>query len=297
MQTNNKVNKHKRKVGGFRGFITILVDEYKTSLMSGLGIGIFACIISLLTIFVIKDDAFSRDLYNQIQNPNKGSFSEWQSTQMWRFLGQSLVQVSMIMTIGRVFQVLRDKSTLDKNRVAFLTNKNTSVTFAKMFADVTIFFIPIFLVITIGLPVMASKGAPIDIELVGKVIAYGIAITVVYAISSIGLKWINTLSISKVKKFIIFASWTLASLGLAIIGGMVIGILAGADHSLNLPQHIRDNQILISLIPIANFLTPLLTAYGMTDIWTIFPMIGMSLLTLIIVWKPFSKLQKTYLTT
>ncbi|RTZ68610.1 MAG: hypothetical protein DSZ21_01390 [Tenericutes bacterium] len=94
----------------------------------------------------------------------------------------------MIMTIARIFQVLRDKSTLDKNRVAFLTNNKNAVTLAKMISDVTIFLLPIVFVIAIALPVLNSKGAPVDTELIGKVIAYACAITILYTISSIGLK-------------------------------------------------------------------------------------------------------------
>jgi len=299
--------------------MTLIGDEYKTSLFSGLATGLFACIVALLTIFVIKDDAFSLERYHTtgafkavitstpitenalkalMSDPSaKQGFSDWQDTQMWRYLGQSLVQASMIMTIARVFQVLRDKSTLDKNRVAFLTNNKCAVTFAKMFADVTIFIIPIIIVIAVGLPIISSKGAPVDAKLTAKVLSYSLAIATVYVASTIGLKWINTFSISKVKRFMIFATWLLSSLGLAIIGGMVIGVLNGADHSLNLADHIHDNQILISLLPIANFITPLLSAYGMIDIWTVTPLIGMTLILLISIWIPFSKLQKTYLTT
>ena len=320
----------------------MLRDEYKTSLMAGLITGIFAAIVALIGVLVIKNGSFSESTYFKMMSLNSGglkfsdnlnlpqslssspnipeiihwlnkeipnwkdvppsdnngiSFNLWQTNLMWRHLGQSLVQVTMIMTIARIFQVLRDKSTLDKNRVAFLTNNKNAVTLAKMISDVTIFLIPIVFVIAIALPILNSKGAPVDIELIGKVIAYACAITILYTISSVGLKWINTFTISKVKKFIVFGIWALSSLGLAIIGGMVIGVLNGADRDLNLGEHIHDAQIYLAVIPVVNFITPLLTAYGMIDIWTISPMIGMSLIVLISIWKPFSKLQKTHLTT
>ena len=341
MKTKLKNNSSKNiRVGGVRGFFSLLGDEYKTSLMAGLITGIFAAIVALIGVLVIKNDSFSEDTYLKMmmQNPaalkflkhldpnisqsstqeiitllNQGfsnwkdtslpnnifgiTFNLWQTNQMWRHLGQSLVQVTMIMTIARIFQVLRDKSTLDKNRVAFLTNNKNAVTLAKMISDVTIFLLPIVFVIAIALPMLNSKGAPVDIELIGKVIAYACAITILYTISSIGLKWINTFTISKVKKFIVFGIWALSSLGLAIIGGMVIGVLNGANRDLNLGDHIHDAQIYLAVIPVVNFITPLLTAYGMIDIWTISPMIGMSLIVLISIWKPFSKLQKTHLTT
>jgi len=47
---------------------------------------------------------------------------------------------------------------------------------------------------------------------------------------------------------------------------MVIGVLNGANRDLNLGDHIHDAQIYLAVIPVVNFITPLLTAYGMIDI-------------------------------
>ncbi|RTZ68611.1 MAG: hypothetical protein DSZ21_01395 [Tenericutes bacterium] len=78
MKTKLKNNSSKNiRVGGVRGFFSLLGDEYKTSLMAGLITGIFAAIVALIGVLVIKNGSFSEDTYlNQMimQNPATSKF-------------------------------------------------------------------------------------------------------------------------------------------------------------------------------------------------------------------------------
>ncbi|NQZ66150.1 MAG: hypothetical protein HRT99_02980 [Mycoplasmatales bacterium] len=211
--------------------------------------------------------------------------------QTWGQIARAYSTVVMWAIGLRLFSILRDKSTLDKNRVAYLTNHKSAVLFGKVVADALIFLVTILLVV-ISAPILLvyyNKGELID-GATSKIIIYVIGFLAFYMVIAMGMRLIDSKIRGKVKKGITMAIWLLFTAVAYIIASIVVGIKFEEYQS-----WFREFETIIAFIPILNITTPFLVLYDLTPLWSILPLVGYAVIGISIFWVPLSTSLKEYL--
>ena len=106
-------------------------------------------------------------------------------------LGEVISQ-GVIYTLGlRITLLLRDNSTLDKNRALFLTMDKKQVVFGKVLADALLFFSSIILILIVGpLVVVYKNGGVLSDGVISQMVVFGFSMLVFYSFISVGLRYI-----------------------------------------------------------------------------------------------------------
>jgi hypothetical protein len=114
-----------------------------------------------------------------------------------------LIQGAIFSLFVRVFSILRDNSTMDKNRISFITHNKNVVVFTKFFVDLLFFIINIGSICLIApISIYYYLGGEFTNDIYLNITKFFVSILFVYIFISIGIKLLNN-SISNNKKRLI----------------------------------------------------------------------------------------------
>ena len=204
-----------------------------------------------------------------------------------------LIQGAIYGLFVRVGSILRDNSTLDKNRVSFLSHNKNLVAFAKIVVD--------FLLFAINMGLLCLLTPTLIINILGGVFSdesysiltrFFISICFVYLFSSFGMRLINASLPFGKKKTIILGMWILMTIGYYIVGSSM------TNNNQFYAFYVTNIDILI-YIPFLNLIIPHLYAseIGNLELIHSVPLILHAIILVQIPWFIFSSNLKTSLCT
>ncbi|MCP4336895.1 MAG: hypothetical protein GY679_03575 [Mycoplasma sp.] len=190
----------------------------------------------------------------------------------------------------RIFSIIKNKNSADRNRIMYINyNKNTVLFFKLLMSSFMFMFIVggadsigIFLVKIVG------KGY-INANITKQLLTQLFGIFVFYWFIQIFLHFILSYINSKKIKAISIASWLLSTAFLYIILSIVLGV----RRELN--DVIVNNVYVFSFIPIINIVVLPLVLYGIIPLWTIIPISIQMIIAIGLIWKPTASSVKNYL--
>ena len=277
-------------------------SEFKSKWTGGVIIGILVAIL-IPQIGPLASGAIEVNPQEALVNPL--ALQRATMAQIGRIFAEGLLY-----SLGfRLFSVLKDKTTLDKNRASYLAFSKGKVLFAKIFADVMLFALTIALTVTIGIVTIINKnGGEVSDDFYSRVAMYMVGAIIFYAITSYGMRIIQAAlsEKSKVVSGFALAGWILATMGVYVVLSIVTGVVKGSETVMvngapvskttwPIQQFFVDNKLIISLIPFANIPTISLVLYGSVPLCTIVPIIGYSLIAIGLTWNKMASLVKEYL--
>lgn len=219
----------------------------------------------------------------------------------WSQVGRLVSDAVMYTIIFRLISVLRDGTTLDKNRVAYLTHSKGKVLFSKIMADAIQFIGTIIFVVTVGLLIIIYKNNGVLVSAFYQQIAVFIgSMFVFYILIVIGLRTIQYLIENKMIRNTALVIWFTITIVnyimMAIIAGVVTKHVVG-DPALHYPvqEWISDNVKWLMFVPFLNVMTISSALYGAVDLWATLPLVAYTLIFAIAIWKKLSTKAKEFL--
>ncbi|CAM9146902.1 hypothetical protein MYMA111404_03895 [Mycoplasma marinum] len=212
------------------------------------------------------------------------------SRMSFAILGQ-VFSTSILYSLGRgIFTALRDKNSIDKNRVMYMNYGKGKLLFFKLLSE-TMFFL--FIVITadvLGIILVKYVGkGTIDLNLIKQLIVQLIGIAVFYFFIQVGVRFITSRIDSKTTMGIVLAIWLLSTAFLYVVLSIVLGVKPDSV------QVISDNKYAFTFTPIANIVVLPLVLYGYLPMWTIIPFIVYLTIAIGLVWRILTPSVKDYL--
>ena len=207
----------------------------------------------------------------------------------WGMLGAFVSQGVIYSLSLRIILLLKDNSTLDKNRALFLNMDKKQVVFGKVIADALLLFMSIVLVLIIGPIVVIYKNhGTLSNGVYGQLILFAFSMLFLYLLISVGLRYIVSTFKGR-RKWVLFSIFitltAMTYLALSIVTGLVDPVR----------DVFVDNKMIFMFIPFMNIGYTSLVLYGLVPMWTIVPLIIEILIFMIIIWKPLSTSVKEYL--
>ncbi len=275
------LNFNKNTNRNFKNLYIVMISELKSKLNAvSLVMMFMSWFISMLPIFLIGE--FSVNAKGPISIEN----------QTWSQIARAYSTVVMWATGLSLFSILRDNSTLDKNRLTYLRYNKSSVLLGKIFADTVVFFATIMFVVILApiFLVNLNHGKLID-GAISKITLYVIGFLFFYILIVMGMRFIDSKNKKKLNKGLFMSLWLLFTVVAFIASSILIGIKFN-DYK----DWFIDHKILVSFIPILNITTPFLILYDLLPLWSAVPLITYSVIGIIVFWKPLSSSLKEYLT-
>ena len=202
-----------------------------------------------------------------------------------------LVQGISYTILIRLFFIFKDKNTLDKNRLSFLRYSKNLVSFMKIFVDVLLFFIHVFLLMFMGVMIVIHhlNGSFPNQEYYNliKILA---SLTVFYAFTTYGVKLINSFFNNNFYKKILLGLWLVATAGYYLICSPML-----LDDTF--AKFYEDNAKWIIYIPFLHLLKSSIILYDIYYYeWVqLIPMFTLTTLFMGITWSLFTRSFKEYL--
>lgn len=222
-------------------------------------------------------------------------------TETWAQVGRLVSDAVMYTIIFRLISVLRDGTTLDKNRVAYLTHSKGKVLFSKIMADAIQFIGTIIFVVTVGLLIIVYKNHGVLVSAFYQQISVFIgSMFVFYILIVVGLRaiqyFIENKTIRNTALVIWFAITIVNYIVMAIVAGLVTKHVAG-DPLLHYPvqEWVSDNVKWLMFVPFLNVMTISSALYGSVELWATLPLIGYTLLFTVAIWRKLSTKAKEFL--
>ena len=213
------------------------------------------------------------------------------NSQTFRHVSQAISTIVIYSLINRIRLILTDRSMFDKNRASFMSFKSTHVVFSKVFADVLLYILPVILMAIIAPQVVFAKGGSFkDSEWISKLTLNILAVTFVYLITSVGMRFIWTHKMQKKHKIISLSFWILLTSAWMVISAIMFGV-----KQIEWADIFTDNKYVFAFVPFFNLSTPWLVFYGVLPSWTIVPMIVYTIAFSVAVWKVLSINTKQFL--
>lgn len=219
----------------------------------------------------------------------------WIKVETWNIIGR-LFSEGIIYSLGfRMFLVLRDKSTLDKNRASYLKYSSGKVLFAKTLADSLQFLISLLLISVIGVAIVINynKGVVVD-GFYQHAALYVFAMFMFYIFITVIMRLIQYTISDKVIRVISLTLFVILTIGTYLVMSIVTGVVM-VDGRLVVKNYIVDHQTIFAFIPFVNIVLMPLLLYDAVDMWTLVPIITYSLIVVIMVWWKLSRTTKEFL--
>ena len=262
---------------------------------------LFALVIPLLAIFATENyDANFKD--NWVWRQRKESLSAEDYDKVIELqkiiLSNALMPIVLIQgtiygLLVRMGSILRDNSTIDKNRVSFLNHNKNLVSFAKLIVDFLMFAINMLLLCFIT-PLLITNylGGVLSDKSYWLLAKFFISICFVYLFISFGMKLINAWISNRKKKIIMLGIWILMTLGYYIVGSSL-------TNEKNFYAFFVTNIDILIYIPFLNLIIPHLyiAEIGNLELIHSVPLILYSIALVQIPWVFYSTKLKTYLCT
>ena len=205
--------------------------------------------------------------------------------------GRYLVQGITYIILMRIVFVFKDRNTLDKNRLSFLKYNKHLVSFIKIFVDVLLFFVHVFLLMFLGVIVVINhlNGSFPDQEYY-NLIKILVSLTVFYAFTTYGVKLINSSFSNNFYRKIALGLWIVATAGYYLI--CTVALL---DPTF--AKFYQDNFEWTIFVPFLNLLSPAIILYDVYyyDWVELIPMFTLVTLFMGITWSLFTTSFKEHL--
>ena len=206
-----------------------------------------------------------------------------------KMLGEIIAQ-GVIYSLGlRVSLMLKDGSTLDKNRALFLSMNKRQVVFGKVFADVLLFVATVGAIAIIGpLLIVYKNGGVLSSGIISQIVIFIIAMTCFYAFISVGSRFIVSAIRGKIK-WAVFSLFMIATVLAYLVLAIVVPGVGKVKH------FYIDNKLYFSFVPFTNIGYLSMVLYGTAPLWTAVPLIVESAIFIVAIWWPLSTSVKEYL--
>ncbi len=189
-----------------------------------------------------------------------------------------------------VFSTLRDKNSVDRNRVMYIGFNKHSILFSKIFMASLMFIMVVVSADVIGIALVKIVGKGyISTQFVKQLCLQLVGMFVFYFFIQIVLRLITARITSKKIKGFASATWLLSTAFLYVVLSIVLGVVPEAVTT------IKNNQYLYSFMPIINITILPMVLYGNVEAWTIAPFIIEYSIIIGLVWRPTSSAVKNYL--
>ncbi len=280
----------------------ILKSEFANQFIPMKIIGmIFAIGIPIITIFATEnfDDQIQSDWRWEIKkkalSPKEYDDGVYfvKVTLAANLLPAILIQGAIFSLFVRVFSILRDNSTMDKNRISFITHNKNVVVFTKFFVDLLFFIINIGSICLIApISIYYYLGGEFTNDIYLNITKFFVSILFVYIFISIGIKLLNNSISNNKKRLIAIWIWCSISVGFYIVASSM-------TQEKNFYAFIVTNINLIKYIPFLNLLIPhlFLIEAGNLEWIDLLPMSLTTILIIQISWFIYVKKTKQFLCT
>ncbi len=269
----------------------IFRSEFLTQFTAGKLVAIIISIMIPVTILLLRDKIVvtEKDL-----EQTKGILTPKQIIEFRSSVALTapyLIQGISYTVLIRLFFIFKDKNTLDKNRLSFLKYNKHLVSFIKIFVDVLLFFIHVFLLMFLGIMITIYhlNGAFPDQEYYNltKIL---ISLTVFYIFTNYGVKLINSFFNNYFYKNVLLGLWLLLTAGYYLICSPML-----LDDTF--AKLYYDNVQWIIYIPFLHLLNSSIILYDVYyyDWVQLIPLLTITTLFMGITWSLFTTSFKEYL--
>ena len=196
-------------------------------------------------------------------------------------LGQGITYVFLT----RIVFIFKDKNTLDKNRLTFLKYNKHLISFIKIFIDVLLFILHVFLLMTLGMIIIIHHlGGSFENQVFSRLIKVLISLTIFYIFTTYGVKLIDSCLNKNLNKKLLLGIWLLFTVGYYLICAIV---LTREDEFASFYQ---DNINWIIYVPFLNLLNPAMILYRVYihDWVELIPMLTLTILFIGATWNSFT---------
>ena len=205
--------------------------------------------------------------------------------------GRYLVQGFIYIILMRIVFVFKDRNTLDKNRLSFLKYNKHLVSFIKIFVDVLLFFVHVFLLMFLGITVIINHlNGSFSNQEYYNLIKIITSLSVFYIFTTYGIKLINSSFSNNFYRKISLGLWLIATAGYYLIC-----TLALIDDTF--AKFYEDNAKWIIFVPFLHLLSPAVILYDVYyyDWVELIPIFTLTALFITITWSLFTTSLKEHL--
>ena len=205
--------------------------------------------------------------------------------------GRYLVQGFIYIILMRIVFVFKDRNTLDKNRLSFLKYNKNLVSFIKIFVDVLLFFVHVFLLMFLGITVIINHlNGSFSNQEYYNLIKIITSLSVFYIFTTYGIKLINSSFSNNFYRKIFLGLWIVATAGYYLIC-----TLALIDDTF--AKFYEDNAKWIIFVPFLHLLSPAVILYDVYyyDWVELIPIFTLTALFITITWSLFTTSLKEHL--
>ena len=273
-----------KKDNHFKSFFKLYASEFKT-FFTPLQISLIL-IVSMLPLIgpLAQGDITDKFI------PGRGqSLEEFTTERTWGLIGQVFSQATIYALSLRIISTFMSKSTYDRNRMIYVSYSKNTFHWAKLLSELTIFIINVMFVAGLGILVISTVShGNISSSILTNSVLYFFGLMFFFTLVIQGLKLILGISVDKVKKGLLIATFFLMTVILFVVLQIVTGVV----------DSIRDwitHEQWISFIPVMNFVSLSLVLWDVWEWWTVFPLIVEIAIVLAVMWKTIVRKTKEYL--
>lgn len=230
------------------------------------------------------------------------------SRNTWMQLGRVFSEGVLYTIIFRLINVLKDGSTLDKNRISYLTHSKHKVLGAKMLSDALQFMMTVTVTLVAGTMIILMKNdGKVTAEFYERSIIFLFSMTVLYVLTATSMRFFQYIIKNK-----LFRGATIAlSVMLTVVAYVVLSICLGVikedvpildAHGAQIGvrpvftfQNWVQNNTFVAFIPFINVIMIPQVLYGGVAMWETVPMIAYSIIFIAIIWRKLSTAAKEFL--
>ena len=205
----------------------------------------------------------------------------------------SVFQAVFYNLLFRLWNVLKDNSTIEKNRVTYLNYYKGNVLFAKIFADILLFSLFFAILIPVEyLIIIYKNNGIITNHFLAQVIVFFVGCMFMYLLTSFGMRLIQSNIFNSFYKNISYFIWISITVGMFVIMSIVCSSLPTT-----VGNWVKNNSTILSFIPFLNIMIIAGIFSGNIDMWKILPLIFETSIIIISFWKITTISTKRFLCT
>ena len=273
-----------------KSFTKVFRSEFLTQFTAGKLVAIIISIMIPTTVLLLSNKIVVHEIDLKQAKTLTVEEITWLKSSVFLTM-RLLVQGISYTILIRLFFIFKDKNTLDKNRLSFLKYNKHLVSFIKIFVDVLLFFIHVFLLMFLGIMITIYhlNGAFPDQEYYNltKIL---ISLTVFYIFTNYGVKLINSFFNNYFYKNVLLGLWLLLTAGYHLICSPML-----LDDTF--AKFYYDNVQWIIYIPFLHLLNSSIILYDVYyyDWVQLIPLLTITTLFTGITWSLFTTSFKEYL--
>lgn len=226
----------------------------------------------------------------------------------WMQLGRVFSEGVLYTIIFRLINVLKDGSTLDKNRVSYLTHSKHKVLGAKMLSDTLQFLMTVSVTLVAGTIIILMKNdGKVNAEFYERSIIFLLSMTALYTLTATMMRFFQYTIHNKLFRGIAIglsvAVTVVAYVVLSICLGVikedapvydVNGVLVRVRPIYTFQEWVQNNTY-VAFIPFINVIMIPQVLYGGVAMWETIPMFVYSAAFIGIVWRKLATASKEFL--